>query len=228
MKPLTTPSPPPTSRWSAVSPLQDLTQFTDDGLSYTYPNLRSQALRLQPDGAPVGTYFNYNNYYPQLLGMILERTTHRPVAEYLQEKIWKPLGMEYPASWSLDSEASSFELMTAGINGRAIDFARFGRLFLNHGAWGSQQIISAAWVVESTAPDPHDQRPWRSERSENVWPERNGYYKYLWWGTHNLDGSYTADSHALAARQTRTRFAANFQAYVSLLSRQACRAACIA
>jgi CubicO group peptidase (beta-lactamase class C family) len=76
-----------------VSPLQELTQFTDDGLSYAYPNLRSQALQLQPAGEPVGTYFNYNNSYPQLLGMILERTTHRSPAEYLQEKIWKPLGM---------------------------------------------------------------------------------------------------------------------------------------
>lgn len=179
----------------AVSPLQDLTQFTDDGLSYSYPNLRSQVLRLQPDGEPVGTYFNYNNYYPQLLGMILERTTHRSPAEYLQEKIWRPLGMEYPASWSLDSEASGFELMTAGINGRAIDFAKFGRLFLNDGAWNDEQIIPAAWVVESTAPDPYDRRPWRSERSENVWPEQGGYYKYLWWGRRNPDGSYTYEAH---------------------------------
>jgi CubicO group peptidase (beta-lactamase class C family) len=179
----------------AVSPLRDLTQFTDDGLSYSYPNLRSQALQLQPDGEPVGTYFNYNNYYPQLLGMILERTTHRPPAEYLQEKIWKPLGMEYPASWSLDSEASGFELMTAGINGRAIDFAKFGRLFLNNGTWNGKQIAPASWVVASTAPDPNDKRPWRSERSENLWPERNGYYKYLWWGTRNPDGSYTYAAH---------------------------------
>jgi CubicO group peptidase (beta-lactamase class C family) len=143
----------------------------------------------------VGTYFNYNNYYPQLLGMILERTTHRPPAEYLQEKIWKPLGMEYPASWSLDSEASGFELMTAGINGRAIDFAKFGRLFLNNGTWNGKQIAPASWVVASTAPDPNDKRPWRSERSENLWPERNGYYKYLWWGTRNPDGSYTYAAH---------------------------------
>jgi hypothetical protein len=54
------------------------------------------------------------------------------------------------------------------------------------------QIVPAAWVVESTAPDPNDQRPWRSERAEHVWAERNGYYKYLWWGTRHPDGSYTS------------------------------------
>jgi CubicO group peptidase (beta-lactamase class C family) len=179
----------------AVSPLQELTQFTDDGLSYAYPNLRSQALQLRAADEPVGTSFNYNNYYPQLLGMILERTTRRPPAEYLQEKIWKPLGMEYPATWSLDSEAGGFELMTAGINGRAIDFAKFGRLYLNNGAWDGRQIVPAYWVVESTAPDPNDQRPWRSERSENIWAEQNGYYKYLWWGKRHPDGSYTYEAH---------------------------------
>jgi hypothetical protein len=179
----------------AVSPLQELTQFTDDGLSYAHPNLRRRALRLRAADEPVGTYFNYNNYYPQLLGMILERTTRRPPAEYLQEKIWRRLGMEYPASWSLDSEAGGFELMTAGINGRAIDFAKFGRLFLNDGAWNGAQIVPAAWVVESTAPDPNDTRPWRSERAENAWAERNGYYKYLWWGTRHPDGSYTYEAH---------------------------------
>ena len=54
---------------------------------YSYPNLRSQALTVQPDGKQPGTEFNYNNYNPELLGMILERTTHMPVAAYLQEKI---------------------------------------------------------------------------------------------------------------------------------------------
>lgn len=179
----------------AQSPLQEIAQFTDDGLSYSYPNLRSHALQLRAADEPVGTYFNYNNYYPQLLGMILERTTRRPPAEYLQEKIWQPLGMEYPATWSLDSEASGFELMTAGLNGRAIDFAKFGRLFLDNGAWDGRQLIPAAWVVESTAPDPNDQRPWRSERSENTWVERDGYYKYLWWGKRHPDGSYTYEAH---------------------------------
>jgi CubicO group peptidase (beta-lactamase class C family) len=175
----------------AVPILREISQFTDDGMSYSYPNLRAHALQLQPAPEPVGTYFNYNNYYPQLLGMILERTTHRSPSEYLQEKIWKPLGMEFPASWSLDSEASGFELMTAGINGRAIDFAKFGRLFLNNGVWNGKQIVPAAWVEESTSPDPNDHRPWRSERSDASWVERNGYYKYLWWGKRNLDGSYT-------------------------------------
>ena len=177
-----------------LPPLVEITQFTDSGLSYNYPDMRSLALQLRPDGKAPGTEFNYNNYNTILLGMILERTTGRPVTEYLQEKIWKPLGMEYPASWSLDSEKSGFELVASGLNARAIDFAKFGRLFLNYGNWNGAPIVPRDWVIESTAPDPYDQRVWHSDVS---WKETNGYYKYQWWGRLNLDGSYhyTAMGH---------------------------------
>ena len=170
-----------------ISGVAELWPFSDDTLSYYYPNLRSQALSVVPDGKQPGTEFNYNNYNLLLLGMILERATYRPVAEYLQEKLWKPLGMEYPASWSLDSEDSGFEKMESGINGRAIDFTKFGRVFLNNGNWDGRQIISEKWVRESTSPDPNDKRYWRTAPG---WKESDGYYKYLWWGKLKPDGGY--------------------------------------
>ncbi len=170
-----------------ITPLAQITQFTDDGLSYSYPNLRSLALKVKPDGKAPGAEFNYNNYNPILLGLILERTTGRSPSAYLEEKIWKPLGMEYPASWDLDGEKSGFELMASGINARAIDFAKFGRLFLNNGDWNGAQIIPRQWVVESTSPDPNDHRVWRSDQD---WKKANGYYKYQWWGKIKPDGSY--------------------------------------
>jgi CubicO group peptidase (beta-lactamase class C family) len=74
--------------------------------------------------------------------MILERTTHMNVSQYLEEKIWKPLGREASASCSLDSDAHGFEKMESGINTRAIDFAKIGRLFINNGNWNGKQIIS--------------------------------------------------------------------------------------
>ena len=36
--------------------------------------------------------------------MILERVTGMPVAKYLEQTIWQPMGAEYDASWSLDSD----------------------------------------------------------------------------------------------------------------------------
>lgn len=175
-----------------ISGLASLSPFSDDGLSYAYPNLRGQALAVVADGKQPGTEFNYNNYNPTLLGIILERTTHMPVAQYLQEKIWKPLGMEYPASWSLDSQASGFEATLCCVNGRAIDFAKFGRLFLNQGKWNGTQLISEQWVKDSTSPypNPNGSSAWRAHTWFSNWPQADGYYKYQWWGKLKPDGSY--------------------------------------
>lgn len=170
-----------------VSPLAEITQFTDTGLAYSHPNLRDLALHVRPDGMAPGKEFNYNEYHPPLLGLILERATGKTASEYLQEKIWKPLGMEFPGSWNLDSEKDGFELMGSGVNGRAIDFAKFGRLFLRNGDWDGTRIISEHWVAESTAPDPDDRRIWRSYAD---WKAAKGYYKYMWWGKLRADGGY--------------------------------------
>jgi CubicO group peptidase (beta-lactamase class C family) len=85
-----------------------------------------------------------------LLGLILKRVTHQTLSEYLQERIGKPPGMEYPATWSIDSDQDELELAYVLLNARAIDFAKFGQLFLNNGNWNGKQIISERWVIEST------------------------------------------------------------------------------
>ena len=127
-----------------------------------------------------------------LLGLILERTTGRTVSAYLSEKIWQPLGTEFPATWSLDSTKHGFEKMESGLNGRAIDFAKFGSLFLHQGSWNTQQLISKKWVIESTAPDPTDTRPWLSSQD---WKNAGGYYKYQWWGIPRKGGGYVYAAH---------------------------------
>ncbi len=157
--------------------------WSDDAATYYAPDLRAVAISSPIVGVP-GQEFHYNNFHPLLLGMVLERVTGRPVAQYLEEKIWKPLGMEAPGSWSLDSEQSRFEKMESGINGRAIDFAKFGRLFLNEGNWNGVQFIPAEWVDESTrldtATDPALQ------------------YQYFWWVNVEATGKhhyYAAGKH---------------------------------
>jgi CubicO group peptidase (beta-lactamase class C family) len=124
--------------------------FSDDSLTYEFNDLRHLALTETQVVEQPGKTFLYNNYNPLLLGIILERATGRSVTTYLQEKIWTPLGMEYDGSWSLDSDETGFEKMESGINARAIDFAKFGRLYLNGGNWNGAQIVPAEWVATST------------------------------------------------------------------------------
>ena len=171
---------------SQPPPLNGL-PFNDDTRTTYYPDIRSLVLSVQPGANPPGTVFEYNKMVPGLLGVILERTTHRSVSQYLQEKIWQPVGMEYAASWSLDSTYSGFERMESGLNARAIDFSKFGQLYLDNGSWNGIQIIPVAWVSQSTTPDPTDNRPWLMNE---FWKDAGGYYKYLWWGRNRPDGSY--------------------------------------
>ena len=154
----------------------------DDALTTYYPYQRQLALQNTKIIDQPGEYFLYNKYHPQLLGMILERATGSSVTEYLQRKIWEPLGMEFGGSWSIDSEASDFEKMETGVNARAIDFAKFGHLFLNGGTWNGLQVISQAWVKESTQPYlPSDYSAYYPADWFSDIPKQ-GYYRYMWWG----------------------------------------------
>ena len=151
----------------------------DNATTYYYPDLRSLALETTRIIDAPGNTFHYNNFHPLLLGLILERATGTTVAGYLQEKIWKPVGMEFSGSWSLDE--SGFEKMESGINARAIDFAKFGRLFLNQGDWDGSQVIPAAWVADSTQADAAlDYASYYYD--DFVFADGRGFYKYMWWG----------------------------------------------
>ncbi len=175
----------------------------DDPLTTYYPDQRTISLKNTRIAEPPGRRFRYNKYHPQLLGMILERTTGMRVTRYLQAKLWDPLGMEYGGSWSTDSRASDFEKMETGVNARAIDFARFGVLFLQGGAWDGRQVLSHAWVDQATAPwSPQDEGAYYPASFSPFSPlPGRSYYGFMWWGLARPDGTY-----AFAAEGDRGQF----------------------
>jgi CubicO group peptidase (beta-lactamase class C family) len=156
----------------------------DDPLTTYHPDQRRLALTNTRIGGAPGRYFSYNKYHPQLLGLILERTTGVSVTEWTQSRLWEPLGMEFDGAWTLDSESSGFEKMEAGLNARAIDFAKLGRLFLHEGRADGHDVVSPAWVSVATGVDPADRISAFGDR----------YYALMWWG---LVGSETPDFFAL-------------------------------
>ena len=89
------------------------------------------------------------------------------VSEYMASRLWQPLGAEQDASWSLDSEESGFEKMESGLNATAVDYARFGALYLHNGEWNGSQIVSADWIRAATAADTST--------------DPNASYQYFWW-----------------------------------------------
>lgn len=141
--------------------------FGDAAKYYYGRHLRRYVAHMKPAKAP-GTSFEYHSGNTQLLGVILDRVLKgKTITAYLQEKIWTPLRMEYPASWSIDKRKNGMEKTFCGINATARDFAKFGRLYLKNGNWEGKQLVPEAWVKASTVSD-------RSVGGVS-------FYQYQWW-----------------------------------------------
>lgn len=124
---------------------------------------------------PPGTYHHYVSIDTQVLGMILTRAIDVSLTDYLQQKIWQPLGMEYPAYWLKDDD--EMELALGGLNVTLRDYAKFGWLYLNLGNWQGKQIVPRQWIIDSVTPDaPHLQPGVGNPNSSS-----NFGYGYQWW-----------------------------------------------
>ena len=145
--------------------------FSDDFITSHSPDLRAAALNSAIVDTP-GQGFLYNDYNPLLIGMVLERATGMSVSEYLATRLWAPMGAEADGSWDLDSERSGFERMSVGINGRAIDFAKLGWLYLHEGKAGERQVIPQDWVDQVV----HPTGAIYTARSEH-----DSQYQNYWW-----------------------------------------------
>jgi CubicO group peptidase (beta-lactamase class C family) len=141
----------------------------DDTYTYYGVDLRDIALNRTRIEGPPGLAWQYNNYHPLLLGLVLERTTGTSVSDFMATRLWQPLGAEADATWNLDSEHSGFEKMESGLNARAVDYARFGLLFLHNGEWNGRRIVSEAWVRAATGADTATDAA------------RYHGYRYFWW-----------------------------------------------
>jgi CubicO group peptidase (beta-lactamase class C family) len=133
---------------------RELNPASDNAEFYWGDNLRKRMLNLSLE-CPPNTKFRYSSENTLLLGYIIEKVSKGTLSKYLEDKIWKPLGMESPATWSLDrKDDKAIEKSFCCLQARAIDFAKFGRLYLNGGNWNGKQIVSKKWVELSTHSDP--------------------------------------------------------------------------
>ncbi len=152
--------------------------FSDDFITSASPDLRAAALESQIVEAP-GIRFHYNDYNPQLIGMVLERATGMPVSAYLETRLWQSMGAEADGSWDMDSERSGFEKMSVGVNGRAIDLAKLGWLYLHGGRNGERQVVPEEWVEDATR---------ASDALRTFRGDPSVHYRHYWW----LDLEYDA------------------------------------
>ncbi len=132
-----------------------------------------------------GTYNKYVSIDTHVLGMIIVRATGKSLTDYLQEKLWNPLGCEFDAYWLADGKG--MEMANGGLNACLIDFAKLGRLYLNKGNWNGIQIVPAAWVEASISATEEHLQPGSKNSSD---PGMG--YGYQWWIPDGDEGEFMA------------------------------------
>jgi CubicO group peptidase (beta-lactamase class C family) len=117
--------------------------------------------------APSGARFYYASVETQVLGLVLRNAVGRTVADYLQEKIWEPIGAEADATWLIDRAGQ--EAAYCCINAVLRDYARLGLLLAHDGYWRGRQIIPADWIKEATIVRPGQPQPATGGYGYQVW-----------------------------------------------------------
>lgn len=138
----------------------------------------------QPVEREPGTHFVYNSAASYVLSAIVQQVTGMTTLDYLQPRLFEPLGIEKPA-W--ETCPRGVHIGGWGLSARTGDIARFGQMYLQKGAWhGSTagtaaRILRAAWVEQATArqvsnaPNPNPE--WEQGYGYQFWRCRHGAYR---------------------------------------------------
>ncbi|MGC2657947.1 MAG: serine hydrolase, partial [Bryobacteraceae bacterium] len=134
-----------------------------------------------------GTHFQYNTMGAYVLSAIVTKVTGKTSLEYLEPRLFEPLGIENPR-WDRSPEGNS--LGGYGLWLRTEDMAKFGQLYLQKGKWKGKQLIPQDWVEESTTKQISNEQ----ESHAKIGPDwQQGYGFQFWRCRHN---AYRADGAA--------------------------------
>jgi len=130
-----------------------------------------------------GSVFKYCTACTHLLSAILSISTGMTARDFAQENLFGPLGISSD-DWDWLTTSYGYNKGGWAIYLTPRDMAKFGYLYLKHGEWDGNQIISSDWVREST------------RRQIKLGDSQVEGYGYLWWVT-NLQGhpAYYAAGH---------------------------------
>jgi CubicO group peptidase (beta-lactamase class C family) len=125
-----------------LNPFGEVTRF------YYGLNIRKFTENLRIKG-PANEAYEYQSANTELLALVIEKATGKAFHSYFSESIWSPMGTEFDASWSYDSKRHHTIKAFCCLNARPVDFAKFGRLFLDHGMVAGKAVVPEEWVQES-------------------------------------------------------------------------------
>ena len=104
-------------------------------------------MRKLPRAHPPGEVWHYNTGETNLIGVLVAEATGKSLAQYLQERVWRPAGMESTATWLQGK--SDREIAGCCLQAATRDFARYGLFVLANGRAGNEQIVPEDWFAQA-------------------------------------------------------------------------------
>jgi CubicO group peptidase (beta-lactamase class C family) len=125
-----------------------------------------------------GAHFTYNTPATYMQSAIVQKVTGQKVVDYLQSRLFDPLGIATP-QW--DESPEGVSLGGYGLYLGTEDIAKFGQLYLQKGNWQGKQLIPTDWVEQATSKqvsngsDP--KRDWDQGYGYQFWRCRHDAYR---------------------------------------------------
>ncbi|WP_232664433.1 serine hydrolase domain-containing protein [Pseudonocardia sp. TRM90224] len=94
-----------------------------------------------------GTRHAYDNATTFVLARMVERVTGRGLPELLDERLFRPMGINH-AEWDRVAGGAAFGFHGLHLTTEAV--AAFGELLLRGGRWGERQLVPRGWVELAT------------------------------------------------------------------------------
>jgi CubicO group peptidase (beta-lactamase class C family) len=131
-----------------------------------------RSLEREPGVRP-GERWSYNTGGAWLAGLVLERATGMPIAQYLQTRIWSRFAMESDGVWEA-LVPGRVEMGGHGFNATLRDWGRFALFVSGQGRLpGGERLLPADWIRDSTH--------WTRARGSVTPSAPDGQYGYQWW-----------------------------------------------
>jgi len=126
-----------------------------------------------PAKSPYGRAWAYCTAGVSTLGVLLERATHKPLPQFAEEVLYRPMAISKP-KWAI--APLGYGQAGGGTEYRTRDLANLAELIRRGGEWNGRQIVPRAWVQTMTAPHAH------------IDDERGDYGYLTWLPTYRIGG----------------------------------------
>lgn len=97
-----------------------------------------------------GKTLEYVNTNYTLLGILIERATKKDLYQYFSDNVWAKIGTCDATVWGYDYQTNHTRAFSF-FGGSTLDYAKFGRLYLNKGMWEGTQIVDSNWIAATTS-----------------------------------------------------------------------------